>query len=128
MPCCPKCKTEFVNEVFRCPDCGGSLVETLPEEKAPVQASAVEMERFPEDGEWAFLTTAGDTVEADILESLLSSFGVPVVRKYREAGAYLKIYMGNTYYGVDIFVPSKALDAAKDIIKPQENFPDEEMD
>jgi hypothetical protein len=56
---------------------------------------------------WMFLTQAANDNEADVMESVLDSEGIPVVRKYREAGGdLLKIYLGVTNFGVDIYVPA----------------------
>lgn len=63
-----------------------------------------------------YLTTASDEIEADILESLLKSNGIPVLKKHRGAGAYLSILMGKSYSGIDIYVPSKSYDIARELI------------
>lgn len=63
--------------------------------------------------EWSFLTQASNEIEATIIESILDSEGIPVIKKYQEAGEYLKIYMGMTNYGVDIYVPSRLKEEAR---------------
>lgn len=73
--------------------------------------------------EWTFLCQAGDEHEANIIESLLDSEGIPVLRKYREAGDYLRIYMGMTNFGIDIFVPGSVIDQAQGLL---ENNPPED--
>jgi len=40
------------------------------------------------------------------------------LKKYRESGGYLTILTGNPLFGIDIYVPSKFLETAKEIIKP----------
>lgn len=70
----------------------------------------------------AFLTSTGNGIEAQIIETLLNSNGIPVMKKYREAGDYLKIYMGGTNFGVDLYVPSKLLEKAKEIINSDHKF------
>lgn len=45
---------------------------------------------------WVILKQAANGQEADIIESILRANGIPVFRIYREAGEYLKIYMGMT--------------------------------
>ena len=66
-----------------------------------------------------YLTTVYDNMEADILESLLNSYNVPVLRKYRGAGGLLKIYMGNAITPIEFYVPSKLYDFAKNIIESE---------
>lgn len=64
-----------------------------------------------------FLINVADDIEARIIESKLKLYGIPVMRKYRGASAYVNLYTGNTMFGIDLYVPSRALDTAKDIIK-----------
>ena len=63
-----------------------------------------------------FLINVADDIEARIIESKLKLHGIPVLRKYRGASAYINLYTGNTMFGIDLYVPSRALDTAKDII------------
>lgn len=67
--------------------------------------------------EEAFLLSAANSIEADMIEAILNANDIPVLRKYRESGGYLKIYMGDTIYGVDLYVPQPLLDKAREIIK-----------
>lgn len=64
----------------------------------------------------AFLLSAVDSIEADMIESILRANDIPVMKKYRESGGYMKIVMGNSIYGVDLFVPEQLLDRATEII------------
>ncbi|HHV99380.1 MAG TPA: hypothetical protein GXX36_07375 [Clostridiaceae bacterium] len=63
-----------------------------------------------------FLINVADDIEARIIESKLKLHGIPIMRKYRGASAYVNLYTGNTMFGIDLYVPSRALDTAKDII------------
>lgn len=42
-----------------------------------------------------------------------------MLRKYKRAGEYLQVYMSVTIYGIDIFVSSRALDAAKEVLNTE---------
>ena len=117
MPWCPKCGTEYRDEFKTCNDCNSVLVDML--EHLDENAS-------PEYDKETFLISVGDSFEADMVEALLNANGVPVLKKYKEAGDYLKIYMGGTNFGVDIFVPSKLLSKAQDIIENSKALNDEE--
>jgi hypothetical protein len=64
----------------------------------------------------AFLCSLEDGTEVDIVTSLLESHNIPVMKKRRAAGEYLKIYMGISFYEVDIYVPSKLLIVASEIL------------
>ena len=66
-----------------------------------------------------FLTTAKNTLEADIFESKLQGEGIPVIRRYSGAGNAMEIIMGNTLnYPIDLYVPEEALEDALNIIVP----------
>ena len=63
----------------------------------------------------AFLTSVGD-LEYGIVESLLNAYDIPCVKKYKEAGGYLNVYMGSTKFGIDIFVPERLLQQAQELL------------
>ena len=77
-----------------------------------------EPEQEHDEGE--FLITVGSDIEAGIIEAKLESEDVPVLRKYKDAGGYLSIYMGASLYGIDLYVPSKLYEKALEIIKVDE--------
>jgi len=93
-------------------DCGVPLVEELAlEEKdnKPINNS-----------NWALLLQTYDEREAEMLQALLQSAGIPVIRKDRGAGGYLKIHMGMNKLGVDIYVPEEYYEEALSVIPPVE--------
>ena len=116
MPFCLNCKREYPDGHAVCADCGAPLLEELP--TAPPDPPA-------------FLCSLEDGIKSDIAVSLLESNNIPVIRKRRKAGEYLKIYMGMSCYGIDIYVPAKLIAQAKEILSAQpiidkEDIPDEE--
>lgn len=112
MPWCPLCREEYREGFTICSDCGVELVEELN----PInQGSDRECETE------AYLTTASNEVEADIIESLLKSYGIPILKKYEEAGAFLNVYMGFSTFGIKIFVPESKLEEARIIIEKGNN-------
>ena len=114
---CQVCRVEYREGYEFCSDCNTALVDELEKE----------VEQNPVSDHEVYLTTVLDRVEADIVESLLNSYNIPVLRKYREIGGYLNIYMGNTNSGVDIYVPSELFEVAKDLIesKPENENKDD---
>jgi hypothetical protein len=109
MPWCPNCKVEYQPGFKTCIDCDLPLCDQLtpePESAAPAPAYAGD----------ALLVSAADSVEAEILESFLKAQGIPVLKKYPEAGGFLDIYMGTTAFGIDLYVPVDRLDEARDIV------------
>ncbi|NLE24712.1 MAG: DUF2007 domain-containing protein [Clostridiaceae bacterium] len=75
----------------------------------------------------AFLITASDSFEADIIESKLATAEIPVYRKHRGPGAYLNIVLGNTAMGIDLFVPEEKIEEAKGILESASDVSDEEI-
>ena len=108
MPWCPKCRAEYRQDFKTCSDCNTDLVDELEqiEKKSDTEY----------DDEAAYLTSVSNRIEAEMMEALLNSNGIPVLKKSRGAGGYLNIYMGATIFGVDLYVPSRLLKKAKEII------------
>ena len=100
MPWCPSCKKEYDKGIKRCPLCDERRVRKLPQE----YDTAV------------YLTTADDSFEANIIISLLESYQIPVLKKHKHMGEYIEIFTGSSNFGIDLYVPSRALSAARDIL------------
>lgn len=75
----------------------------------------------------AFLITASDSIEADIIESKLATAEIPVYKKFRGPGAYLNIVLGNTSMGIDLFVPEERIKEAKGLLESASDVSDEEI-
>ncbi|MBU3113381.1 hypothetical protein [Clostridium lacusfryxellense] len=107
MSWCPKCKCEYRTGFIKCSDCGCDLVEVLETTKVD------SVEEYDTE---AFLISVSDDFEAKLIESKLNAFDIPSLKK--TAGI-------NGIYGfpgnceISIYVPSKLLDNAKDIIDIQ---------
>lgn len=72
-----------------------------------------------EDSEIALLKADVDKIEADVIISLLKSFNIPVMKKSKGTGELMEIYFGSSKFGVDLYVPSKALKEALELINKQ---------
>lgn len=75
---------------------------------------AVEEEAFFES---SLLMTAKDDLQANIIESLLKAYDIPVKKVYNSNDGFLRVYMSLTTYGVDMYVPKSALEEAQGIIR-----------
>lgn len=117
MPWCPKCRIEYRQDFKTCSDCNIELVDELEQ---ITESSSQDYDKE------AYLTTVSNSVEAEVIEALLKSNGIPVLKKFREAGGYLDIYMGATNLGIDLYVPSKLLEEAKNIIESNQEIDAEE--
>ncbi len=113
MPWCPKCKSEYRESFDVCKECNEELVDSLDEEQEEVE--------YDHD---TFLISVRDEFEAEIVDSLLQAEGIPTVKRYKGVGQYLQVYMGKSYEGIDIYVPSKCLGKGKEIISNQLSFED----
>jgi hypothetical protein len=68
------------------------------------------------ESEIVFLMTVGDDMQAEIIEEALNKVGIPLLKKHREGGAYLSIYMGKSMYGIDLYVSEESYDIARGIL------------
>ena len=104
MSWCPKCKAEYQTGIDSCNDCQENLVASLPEN-----------ETEPTNTE-SFLLVVKDELEAGIIAAKLGEAGIPVLKKHPGTGEYLTLYMGYTPFGIELYVPTKALEAARELI------------
>lgn len=65
----------------------------------------------------ALLSTVYDDVLAEIYESQLSEAGIPCVKKDRGSGGAMRVIMGSSCFGTDIFVPEEKLEEAKELLQ-----------
>lgn len=75
----------------------------------------------------AFITTASDVIEAEVIESRLKASGIPVLKKHRGPGGYIAVVLGNSTYGIDMFVPEDRADEAKSILESADGISDEDI-
>lgn len=118
MAWCPNCKAEYREGFDVCKKCECSLVEKLEEEN--------EEEMTTYENHDVFLINTRDDIEASVIEGILSASNIAVTIKYRDAGGYLNIYMGNSVMGTDIYVSEKDYELAKEIISAEIDAQSEE--
>ncbi|MDF2841426.1 MAG: hypothetical protein K0Q99_2198, partial [Clostridia bacterium] len=63
--------------------------------------------------------------QANIVESLLKAYGIPLSRTYKGNDTFGKIVLGLTVNGIDLYVPKSAIDEAKGIIENE--LPEEQQ-
>ena len=114
-PWCPVCGVEYRQEYKTCSDCNVDLV--TGSESDIIDDNNIEKSNENSYGGESHLISLNDPTEADIIESLLLAKDIPVLKKLTHAGGFLEIYMGTTTFGVELYVPEKLLDEAREIIE-----------
>ena len=65
-------------------------------------------------GRWAWLLTARDAVEAEIVRGLLEASGVPVALDWRDPSPFAWMHLsGNLFRPVPVYVPASLIDSAR---------------
>ena len=65
-------------------------------------------------GRWAWLITAVDAVEAEIIRGLLEASGVPVALDWRDPSPFAWMHLsGNLHRPVPVYVPASMVDVAR---------------
>lgn len=66
----------------------------------------------------AFLTHCGPLdMEAEMVQSMLGSYGIPSIRRLPGDGAFGELILGMSGNGIDIFVPATQLADAQELLK-----------
>ena len=114
MAFCLKCRAEYEEGYDICCDCNEKLLDVLPEVLPKKYAEPV------------FLCSVSDGIEVEIKISLLEAEGIRVIKKPKEAGGYLKVYMGSSIYGMDLYVEKNLYDKANEILSATPIMPEDE--
>lgn len=122
---CPNCKTEYIDGVTVCDDCGAKLVENLPESSVKAEwsfASRREDVDWPQDEKGrpekaVFLTHCTCVnMEDKMLKNMLDAYGIPSIANLPENGAFSRVVLGISGSGADVYVPASRIDEAKALI------------
>ncbi|MBR2446639.1 MAG: DUF2007 domain-containing protein [Clostridia bacterium] len=70
----------------------------------------------PADEGTALLVTVYDNVELSMVRSLLEAESIPYLIRERGSGSAVKIVMGVSSFGSDVYVPASVLEKATDAI------------
>lgn len=103
---CPKCQTQYVENIKECSDCNVLLVEELPEEK-PI-----------EKVKWVALPPVKGNIYADMVEEVLQKRNIP---HFTKSDWFTTAYSlsGANYLGARsvIFVPEEHRDESTKLIE-----------
>lgn len=100
---CPKCKTEYIKGNHVCLDCGSPLIKK--EEKREIEYEAAGAEVIK-------LVSVSSHVEAGLLQGILEGRKIPSYSVDKESGGYMRVYMGYSIFGEDIYVRASDYQAA----------------
>ena len=73
------------------------------------------------DKDTALLTTTHDSVEREIVCSILTAENIPFRVVERGSGAMVKVIAGYSMFGTDIFVPKAMLEKAIEVLDAYRN-------
>ena len=103
---CPKCRTQYVDNVKECFDCKIQLADDLPEETP--------LEKI----KWVALPALAGEIYADMVEEILSKLDIPHFTKSDWATSAFNISSANLIGAkVTIFVPEDNRDEAARVLE-----------
>ena len=76
----------------------------------------------------ALLATRYADILLSMYEELLKEENIPYLKKDRGTGGAMRIMMGQSFYGTDIYVPEGELERALELITPADGATFEETD
>jgi uncharacterized Zn finger protein (UPF0148 family) len=103
MPYCPKCGFEYKAGIEKCPDCGATLVEKLPEEESAQGVDYVPLRSLP------------SRLYAEMLQEALKKEGIPSFIKSDDIAITFPSYGTTSAVTVTIWVPEADVERSEEI-------------
>ena len=63
-----------------------------------------------------FLRTAFNDLDLSLMKTVLEEAGIPVLVRDRSIGGYMRIIMGRSLYGADLYVEKSQLSKAREVL------------
>jgi hypothetical protein len=119
MKFCPKCCTEYRDDITQCTDCGAALV-------GPDAQDRIRLAREHESAEeFIPVHTAGDRFAADVMRDALEKNDIPVLVRSFTDTSFDGIFIPQKGWGM-ILVPKEFYDRARHIITSiEESLPEQ---
>ena len=109
MKFCPKCCTEYRDDIAKCADCGSALVGQAEQDKIRLAREHESAEEFIP------VQTAGDRFAADVMRDALEKDDIPVLIRSFVDTSFDGIFIPQKGWGL-ILVPKEFFDRAQEII------------
>jgi hypothetical protein len=111
---CAQCKTEYVQDMAYCPDCGSRLMD---EQEWKLHMQSEDQKRTKLKGiKMASATPVSGRVEALQIQSILEQEGIPVFVRTFEETAYDGLFVSQKGWG-EIWVAEDRLEEARRIVE-----------
>ena len=117
---CPKCGCTYREGYEKCSDCNVELISKLyndQNEKA---------DKVIQETNWSLLMNVLEEYELVNIMSILEVNDIMSMTETKGSGEYVRIRMGSSYHGYDLFVPEDKLEEAREVIESFYEADDEE--
>jgi len=91
MPFCPKCRYEYIDSVWECPDCGVRLVRKLEEEKSNQDTEEECAENIEDESTANETKESAEVIEADSAKSIEEESDDRIEKEYDQTTSYVRI-------------------------------------
>ncbi len=103
---CPQCKSEYVQGIFRCPECDIDLVDRLPEE------TETEKPIIDKDAQFVEIMNTYDAAVLTLVKSILDDIGI----SYFIQGEH-SVYVYSHIFPARVLVVKKDAEMALQVLK-----------
>ena len=110
---CPHCKAEYIQGIYRCPECDVDLVDRLPDKE--------EKQIIDKDAEFVEIMNTYDAGVLTVVKSILDDVGIPYFIKGEHS-----VYVFSHIYPAWVLVVKQEAEKAKQLLKDliQDENPD----
>jgi len=109
---CKTCQLIYDDHSYKCDRCEGVLNEYHPDHD--IHNHNLEL---PEGAAWVELEPALPEFEAQSHIDYLKSIHIPAIKVMNQKGVTMEVYLGQSVYGYDVYVPEKMIEEAKVAVK-----------
>lgn len=124
---CPKCGCTYRKGYEKCSDCNVELIAEVN------NTQSKEVVQVIGETKWSFLMNVLEEYELVNIKSILEDHDIISMTQTKGSGEYVRIRMGASYHGFNLFVPEDKLEDAREVITSfnecsDEKSIDEEME